>query len=194
VAFAEWDGNARQSSGTRTTAERLSLHVDGGRTSVDNVRRLVVRGGLGASGFGLIPLSASFAAGRMTGSTLAFEQFSAGGLASPLVDSSLTEAQLPVPALPNGALRNRESGDASTLYEYRISAPMGWLAPYYEAVSVGSSAVPDWHRVAGIEARIVTGPIPQAYLPGLSVVAGVARSFDAPWIRSTAYAELRIQP
>jgi Tol biopolymer transport system component len=196
LGFAEWAGAVQQSNGKRAVAEHLALHVDAGRTGVDDVVRTVARGSVGATGFGRVPAIATFTWGRMSGSTLSFERFAAGGLASPLVDSSLTAARLAVPGLPNGAVLPPVAGSTSSLFDYRIAVPMGLLAPYYEAVSVGAGAAPGgWHRLAGVEAQLASGAIPQAYLPGFDIRLGAARSFDAPFAaRTTVYCAVRLIP
>ncbi|MGH7668766.1 MAG: hypothetical protein ACRENQ_04670 [Gemmatimonadaceae bacterium] len=196
LGFVEWGGSALQSRGLRAVSERLTVHSDGGRTGSDHVARVVVGGTLGMAGIGPFPLLAQGTWGRMSGSSLAFERFAAGGMPSPLVDPSLTEARYAVPGLPNGAVLPADPGTTSSLFAYRLSIPMGMLSPSYEAVSVSSGASPDgWHRVAGLQLALVGGTIPAAYLPGFKLLIGVSRSFDAPFRRRmTVYSEVRVIP
>ena len=195
-AFAEWDGTLRQSSGTRNTAERLAVHVDGGRTGLDDVARAIVGAWIGSSGLGPVPFSAHVTYGRMSGSTLASERFAAGGFASPLVDSSLTAARFAMPALPTGAARPSEPGTQSALLAYRAALPFGFFTPFYEGVSVSSGTrFSTWHRAFGIEARMAMGRLSQAYLPGFDIRLGVARSLDAPFAaRTTLFSTVRYTP
>ena len=198
VAFVEWTGALEQSSGRRAAVERLALHVDGGRTGAGRVARLVAHGAVGATGFGPVPAALAVTYGRMSGSALGIERFSAGGLPSPLVDSSLTAARFAMPSLPNGSVVPDSAGQGSALLAYRATIPMGILAPFYEAVSVSGNAngrFVHWHRAFGAELRLRFGAFTQAYVPALDLRFGVARSLDAPYARRTIiYAAIRYTP
>ncbi|HET7631706.1 MAG TPA: hypothetical protein VFK16_05235 [Gemmatimonadaceae bacterium] len=196
LGFMEWTGAVQQSSGDVTLGEALAVHADAGRTGQDDVRRLLVRAGASLGRTGSLPLAATFTYGRMTGSSLPFERFSAGGSPSPLVDSSLTSASFAMPGLPNGAITAPASGPVSALYHYRISGPMGLLTPFYEAVAVTNGGSPArWHRVAGFDLHLQMASLAGLYLPGLSVSLGLARSFDAPFAnRYSTYFSMRVLP
>ncbi len=196
LLFGEWSGTLRQSSGQRGAFEQLAIHGDAGNTGPDGVSRIVVRGAFGVSGIGPFPLVARGTWGQMNGSGLAFERFAAGGMPSPLVDSSLTAARYAIPGLPNGAVVPTGPGRGSALLAYKVSVPMGMLTPYYEGVSVSAGSSPNrWHRVAGVEMALRSGTIPAAYLPGFALLVGAARSLDAPYRhRTTVYSEVRLTP
>ncbi|HEU4989235.1 MAG TPA: hypothetical protein VFT41_05600, partial [Gemmatimonadaceae bacterium] len=196
IAFLEWSGAVQQSRGRRAIAEHLAVHADAGRTAGSGVRRIVASASLGETGVGPVPLVLSGTWGYMNGSALAFERFSAGGLPSPLVDSSLAAAQYPTAGLPYGAIVPDAPGRASSLFSYRAAIPLGGLTPYYEAVSIGTGAGRGaWHRLAGVELAFATPPIPLGYLPGADVLLGVARSFDPPFAgRTTVYSGIRLVP
>ncbi|HEX8725594.1 MAG TPA: hypothetical protein VF737_09415, partial [Gemmatimonadaceae bacterium] len=133
---------------------------------------------------------------QMNGSALSFERFAAGGMPSPLVDSSLMAARFAVPGLPNGAIVPAGPGRGSSLLTYKVSIPMGMLSPYYQGVSVSAGSTPDrWHRLVGVEMSLRSGTIPAAYLPGFSLMLGVSESLDAPFRhRAAAYSEVRLIP
>lgn len=196
LVFAEWTGSLAQTRGRRAVVERLALHGDAGRTGTDNVRRFVARAGLAATGIGPLPAAVSATYGRMTGSALPFERFAAGGLASPLVDSSLTAARLPFSALPNGSVVPDAPGSGSALLAYRASIPLAVLAPYYEAVSVSDGGrFVHWNRALGAEVHLRLSRLAQLFVPGVEVRLGVARSLDAPYAgRTTLYSEVRYIP
>ncbi len=196
VVFAEWAGSAEQSSGRRAIVERLAVHGDVGRTGDDDVRRFVARAGLAATGFGPLPAAILVTYGRMAGSGNPLERFAAGGLASPLVDSSLTAARVPLSALPNGSVLPDSAGSRSALLAYRASIPLGVLAPYYEGVSESAGDRFDhWHRALGAEIRLRVSGLAQLFVPGLEVRLGVARSLDAPYAgRTTLYSAVRYTP
>ncbi len=196
LLFAEWSGGVQQSSGRRAAVEQLAVHGDAGNTGPDGVSRIIVRGALGVTGVGPFPVIARGTWGQMTGSALPFERFAAGGMPSPLIDSSLTAARFAVPGLPNGAVVPAAAGRSSRLLAYKLSVPMGLLAPYYEGVSVRGGAPPDrWHRLVGVDISVRNGTIPAAYLPGFSILLGASRSLDAPFQgRTTVYSEVRLIP
>lgn len=198
VAFAEWAGSLEQSSGRRAAIERLAVHVDGTRAGADRVSRLVARAAVGATGFGPVPAAVAVTYGRMSGSALGIERFSAGGLPSPLVDSSLTAARFAMPALPTGSVVPDSAGRGSALLAYRATIPMGILAPFYEAVSISKRAdgrFVRWHRAFGAELRVRLGAFTQAFAPALDLRLGVARALDAPYARRTIiYSAIRYTP
>ncbi len=196
LMFGEWSGTVQQSRGRRAAFEQIAVHGDVGNTGSDGVSRIVVRGALGVSGVGPFPVIAGGSWGQMTGSALAFERFAAGGMPSPLVDSSLDAARYAVPGLPNGAVVPATPGRSSGILTYKVSIPMGILAPYYEGVSASTGSPPDgWHRVVGVEMALRSNTIPAAYLPGFSLLLGVSRSLDAPYQgRTTVYSEVRLIP
>jgi hypothetical protein len=194
LAFAEWSGGAQQSRGLWGVTERLAVHGDAGRTGGDHPVRVVVHGALTTTGIGPLPVAVDGTWGRMRGSGLAVERFAAGGLASPLIDSSLTAARYAVAGLPNGAVIPPAAGRASGLFAYRVRLPMGLVTPFYEAVSVSSGRGADrWHRMLGIEMSLTSEAVPAAFIPGVDVRIGVARSLDAPYLRrTTVYSEVRL--
>ena len=196
LGFAEWSGTTQQTRGRRGVAERLAVHADAGRTGPDGVTRVVVHAGVGVSGVAAFPVTVGGTWGRMHGSALPVERFAAGGLASPLIDSSLTAARYAVPGLPNGAVVPGSASRTSSLFAYRASIPTGLLTPFYEAVSVSAGGGPGgWHRLFGLEYSFATGPLPTAFIPGFNLLLGVARSVDAPYRgRTTLYSEFRLTP
>ncbi|MDE3053871.1 MAG: hypothetical protein KGO03_04770 [Gemmatimonadota bacterium] len=196
VAFGEWSGALGQTSGRRAVVERLALHADAERTGTDRVARGLARATLAATGVTVLPFAASVTYGLMSGSSRASDRFSAGGLNSPIVDSSLSAARVAVPWLPNGAAVPDGPGTRSSVVALRGWIPLGVLAPFYEAVSVSSSdAFRAWHRGLGAELRVRFGGLSQLFLPAVDVRLGLARSLDAPVGRRTAfYAVLRYLP
>lgn len=196
LVFGEWTGTSEQTSGRRAVVERLAVHADGGPAEGDPVVRGIARATVAETGMGPIPIAASAAYGLMSGSARALERFSAGGMASPLVDTSLTAARIAVPWLPNGAAVPGSPGTRSSVVALRGWIPLGVLAPFFEAVSVSSgNAFRVWHRGLGAELHVRIGGLSQLFLPSLDLGIGVARVLDAPVGQRTAfYASIRYLP
>jgi len=79
-----------------------------------------------------------------------------------------------MPALPAGFAVGRRVATV------RGSTALGPLRPYYW---VGSTAdgLDDWARVAGVDFETSTNPLPMLVLPGMTVRAGAAYSWDEPF-------------
>jgi len=192
----EWDGVARQSTERRTVFERLATHVDGGYTGTDPIFRVVMHAGFGTDNIGPLPLRAAVTYGNNSGGRLPLERFTAGGLPSPLVDSSLSASHYSMPALPYGAVISPTGGRTSALFASRASIPIGLISPFYETVSVSDGRAFDhWHRTYGIEARFAVGALSQAFIPALEIQLGIGRSLDAPYAgRTSIYSAIRFHP
>jgi len=103
-----------------------------------------------------------------------FEQFAVGGWPSPFVDQPVLSQRIAMPALPAGFAVGRRVATV------RGSTALGPLRPYYW---VGSTAdgLDDWARVAGVDFETSTNPLPMLVLPGMTVRAGAAYSWDEPF-------------
>jgi hypothetical protein len=195
-AFAEWSGLLEQTAGRRAAVERLALHADGEDDGGRSVARGIARLSFAQTGIAPLPFAAAVTYGLMSGSGRAFDRFSAGGMPSPIVDSSLTMARLTLPWLPNGAVVPGVTGTRSAVLAVRGSVPLGLLTPFYEAVSVsGGGPFRTWHRGFGAEVRFRLDGLSQLFLPSLDLRVGAARSLDAPFARrTTVYVSIRYRP
>lgn len=161
----------------------LRLHIATGRTGETGWSRFRADGRLELD-VGGMGLSGAVGYGRLDGGA-AFERFQVGGTDPSLVDPAFLSQLISLPALPPGLLEGRRLGTG------RLSAEVGGIFPFLEVVSVDPSWS-RWHRVAGLEQRLVFPSASQLVLPELSLHLGVARSLDAPfedrtrgWITAT---------
>lgn len=137
--------------------------------------RDLVSGGISIGGLVLPPFTASYAAGSVRGDTPVFEQFSLGGLRSPLVDSNALAQRIAMPVLPTG------TATGTRVVSYRLAMP-GPLSPYLWAGGVSSNAPwrYQWQRVAGVDATVAVPNIPLAGTPAARLQLGVGESIDRP--------------
>jgi hypothetical protein len=105
-----------------------------------------------------------------------YEQAVVGGLPDPFIDAALLGQRLTQPALPLGITRGSE------VFVWRVSKSFGLLEPYYWSASSGTLRH-DVHRLVGIQIGESQPAIPLIHLPDVSLSAGAAFSFDAPYRR-----------
>lgn len=191
IAFVDLSGAWLQRGARSTLSESLSLTRTEGHSFDTRFRRTTLSAGVATSGPGTLPLSAAALYG-VTGSTApAFEQFSLGGGASPLVDRDLLTQRVAMPALPEGI------GVGSSVFAYRISLNTPPLAPYVWAGSTArrNESFDRWHRVVGLEWSGATPAIPVAGTPSARGLLGIGESLDAPFRhRVRAYVSIVLNP
>src|SRR5262249_22265983 len=118
-----------------------------GRAGDAKVERLTGAAGLTLAPRGLLPISATAEVGHANPRSIAFEQFSLGGLTPSLIDASTLGQRIAAPALPTGA------AVGSSLLAVRGSIPLAGLSPYLWAGTTTreNGRYVRWHRVIGAE-------------------------------------------
>jgi hypothetical protein len=171
--------------------ESFSGNVAGGRSLDTRFGRALASATLATSGNAVLPVSATASYGRTDRNAPIFEQFSLGGIASPLIDRSLLAQRLSMPALPGGTSIN------SSAFTYRVSLDTKPLALYLYSGSTAPAGkrFATWNRVIGADWSASVPPIPVAGTPGARALLGVGESLDAPFRkRVRAYVSLVLQP
>jgi hypothetical protein len=171
--------------------ESIGANLAGGRSFDTRFARGVVAATLSTSGSAVIPISATASYGRAEPSTPLFEQFSVGGMASPLIDRALLGQRLPMPALPSGISIN------TSAFAYRVSLNTRPLALYLYSASTAPAGqrFSVWNRVIGADWSTSVPAIAIAGTPAARAQVGVGESLDAPFRkRVRAYVSLVLDP
>lgn len=118
----------------------------------------------------------------------AFEQFAAGGSASPFADVAFSPSRIPLPAVPLGyAAGQRIALVRASLGGQVVEPGVTWLA-------AGDSRTA-WRRVVSVERELTFPSLGYARLPSVRVRGGVGYALDAPREhRVRAFVTLRYRP
>jgi len=152
--------------------------------------RGLVSAGISTSGV-LVPIAASASYGRTNASAPDFERFALGGSASVLVDRTLLEQRIGMPALPTGAALG------TSVATYRVAVNGAALSPYFWSGSTadGTERFANWHRVVGLDWVAYVPTIAVAGTPAARALLGVGESLDAPLRkRVQAYVSVVLHP
>jgi hypothetical protein len=171
--------------------ESLAANVVAGRSFDDRFVRGVVSGAVSTSGDALLPISLGGSYGRASQGTPLFEQFSIGGMASPLIDRALLAQRFTMPALPAGISIN------SSAFSYRIAADARPISLYLYSASTAPAGhrFVVWNRVVGADWSLSVPAIPLAGTPAARAQIGVGESLDAPFRkRVRAYVSVVLDP
>ncbi len=172
----EWQGRRR--FGRWTLAPAARLRWDSGETGGDGWDRRRAGAALGLSHFETGALSFAWSRGEARGARHAWDRFQIGGTASSLVPESLLAPRVLAPALPAGTLGGEEF--ESQRVELALDAlPLPLFAERHR-VDDGAGGWGEWLRLAGVEWRLGTPPLPIAALPALDLRLGAARVLDPP--------------
>jgi hypothetical protein len=106
--------------------------------------------------------------GRIS-SDIHYENFAIGGLAPPLVDSTLLAQRVSMPVLPIAAAVGR------SVATFRASVPGPIWRPYYWIGSAGDD-LDRWTQVIGIEGTWHTDGVWMVRVPGVSLLGGFGYS------------------
>jgi hypothetical protein len=193
LAFTELGGAARQTGDGPSVTESLWLHGSAGRSGAPTSAfvRVVVTAGLRTAGRGVLPLDLSASYGSVSDDADPYEYFLIGGSPSALIDRSLLSQRVTMPAVPIGVAVGRRAA------WYRAALPFGVITPFYwgGSATLFGERLTEWHRVAGVELTFDMPPVPVAGTPGGHLVAGVARSLDAPFAgRTEGYLSVVLRP
>ena len=190
LGYAEVDLRLTQSSGARALIERLRLHAAQGH-SLANYTRTIGTFELHTAGRDMIAVQLGATVGRLTGSPPLFEQFTIGGAASPVADSSLLGQRYPMPMFPTGL------AIGTGMVAWRAALPSSFWTLFYEGASVTPTGFAErqWHRAAGLELRYAMPPAPAAFAPRIDIRGGGAYLLDAPFRKQVRlFIEMRIDP
>jgi hypothetical protein len=193
LAFAELGIAARQTGDGPSITESISVHGSVGRSGAPTAgfARAVVTAGVRTSGRVLLPLELGGSYGRVSEQADSYEYFLVGGTPSALIERSVLSQRLTMPALPTGVAIGRR------VVTYRAAMPLGVFTPFYWGASatLSDGRFARWHRVAGVEVTFDMPAVAVAGTPGGHLVAGVARSVDAPFAhRTQAYLSVVLRP
>ena len=191
--FAFGDGGLTfvQRGDRSSLTESISANVAGGTSLDDSFARGVVSATLATSGAAVIPIAATATYGRTGRTAPIFEQFSIGGMTSPLIDRTLLAQRFAMPALPSGISIN------SSAFAYRAALDARPLALYWYSASTtpAGQRFAVWNRVIGAEWLASVPAIAIAGTPAARAQIGVGESLDAPFRkRVRAYVSVVLDP
>jgi hypothetical protein len=190
LGFAEIDLRLSQSRGARGLVERLRFLTAQGHT-MGHYHRTIGTLELHTAGRDMLAVQLGATLGRMNGSPHPFEQFTIGGPASPVADSSLLGQRYHMPMFPTGTAVGKE------MFAWRAAVPSSLGTLFYEGASVspGPFSGRQWHRAAGLELRYAMPPIPPAFAPRVDIRGGAAYLLDDPFRKKVRlFVEMRIEP
>ncbi|MEO7038581.1 MAG: hypothetical protein ABI446_01215 [Gemmatimonadaceae bacterium] len=168
-------------------AERLTITGDAGTTGGDDWTRAVLTGALAVKGFEH-ELAIDGLYGFVSGSSPQFERFALGGLAPPLMDSSLLAQRISMPVLPIAS----STGDA--IATLRVSLPGPIWRPYYW-IGSANDRVGTWSQVVGIEGGWHTDGVWIVRVPGATLLGGIGYTLAGPVRHHTQlYASVSYRP
>jgi hypothetical protein len=187
LGFAEWAGQLTLRKGTKVLALGATLHASAGQTGGASWRR-----GLGTvavtAAAGGRAIRASLSGGTLGGEAPAFEAFTVGGIANPLIDDAVLSQRLSHPALPLGITSGTE------VMVWRVATDFAGSEVY-----LSNASALGWrneqHRLVGIERSLANLRLPIINIPGVAAMAGAAYSIDAPFRREfRVYGGVTITP
>lgn len=192
LAFGELDLQLYQARGAGGMIERFRAHAAQGHTR-GGYQRAIGSLELATTGRGVIPIQAVITFGRMNGDAHPFEQFTIGGVPSPIADSSLLGQRYSMPMFPTGIAVGTD------LIAWRGALPSSPWTLFYEGASIapplGSLESRRWHRALGLDMRYVLPPVPAAFAPRVQVRGGAAYTLDEPFRKKIRlFVEMRVEP
>lgn len=164
-------------------SERAALTATTGALGDQGWSRAVLTAGLSVHGMGReIALDGLY--GAVSGTSPQFERFAVGGLASPLMDSSVLAQRVSMPVLPIAVATGTE---VATM---RVSMPGPIWRPYYW-IGSANDRIGEWSQIVGIEGSWHTDGVWIVRVPGASLLGGVGYSLSGP-VRHHAQAYLSV--
>jgi len=189
VAFGEAELQLQQVRGSRGLVERLRVHGAYGETR-ETFHRALASLEIATTGRDMLPLQVKATVGRLVGTPHPFEQFTIGGSASPVMDSSLLRQRYSMPTYPTAV------ATGNSLLAWRAAVPGVWTL-FYESASAAEDidSHRQWSRAVGMETRFLFPLTPVAFLPRVQMRGGAAYTLDAPFRkRVRAYFEMQVEP
>ncbi|MDQ2765744.1 MAG: hypothetical protein M3Y30_01190 [Gemmatimonadota bacterium] len=160
-------GGMLQTPGIWRFSEHLGITGAAGKLGEDGWSRVMLTGAMTMTGRGRV-LALEGLYGRIS-RDITYERFALGGLAPPLVDSTLLAQRVSMPVLPIASATGRA---VATL---RVSAPGAIWRPYYW-IGSASDALGSWNQVLGIEASWHTDGVWMVRVPGVNLLGGIGYS------------------
>lgn len=191
IAFGDGALTLVQRGDQASASESVSGNLVTGRSFDSQFSRGVVSATLATSGSGVLPISASASYGRTETGAPIFEQFSLGGMSSPLIDRAVLAQRFAMPVLPSGI----QVG--SSAFSYRAALDLRPVALYWYGGSTARAGqrFTTWNRVIGAEWAMTVPAIAVAGTPAARAQLGVGESLDAPFRRRVrAYLNVVLDP
>jgi Tol biopolymer transport system component len=179
LGFLDLRYRAVHSRGRSSLEEGVHLHGESGAAGGDSLHRYGGDLTLGV-GHESDRLLFTFRRDRASGTPRPYDLLQVGGFGSSLTPESALAGRVAVPALPAGTLLGRDyEGERA---EFRLSlfpAPL-----FFERHRMDNG---DWLRLAGLEWRFSTPPLPLGRIPAFDLRVGAARVFDPPFKGETRW-------
>ncbi len=141
-------------------------------SAMNRGRAFVVTGSFAIKGGGY-QLAVDALYGALSTSAPQFERFALGGLAPPLMDSSILTQRVSMPVLPVAVATGSE------IETIRVSLPGPIWRPYYWIGSANDQSG-SWSQVIGIEAGWHTDGVWIVRVPGATLLGGIGYSLTGP--------------
>ena len=168
-------------------AERAGVTGAVGQLGGESWTRIVVAGTLSVRGMGH-ELALDGLYGVVSNSAPQFERFALGGLAPPLMDTSLLAQRVSMPVLPIAV------ATGTSIATFRASLPGTIWRPYYW-IGSANDEIGSWSQVVGIEGAWHTEGIWIVRVPGVKLLGGVGYSLAGPARhRTQAYLAVGYRP
>jgi len=187
VAQLSLGGGALQTPRDWRISERATLTAAAGELGDQGWSRAVLTASLAVHGMGR-EIAVDGLYGAVSVASPQFERFALGGLAPPLMDSSLLAQRVSMPVLPIGVATGIE---IATL---RVSMPGPIWRPYYW-IGSANDRIGEWSQVVGIEGSWRTDGVWIVRVPGASLLGGIGYSLCGPVRNHTqAYVSVAYRP
>ncbi|HEY8794160.1 MAG TPA: hypothetical protein VIM15_04370 [Gemmatimonadaceae bacterium] len=168
-------------------SERVAVTGAVGELGDESWSRVVVTGSFAIKGMGH-QLAVDGLYGVVSTSSPQFERFALGGLAPPLMDSSILAQRVSMPVLPIAVATGSE------IETLRVSLPGPIWRPYYWIASANDQSG-RWSQVIGIEAGWHTDGVWIVRVPGATLLGGIGYSLTGPARHHTqAYLSIAYRP
>jgi hypothetical protein len=180
-------GGALQTPRDWRFSERAGVTGAVGQLGGDSWSRMVITGTVSVKGMGH-ELALDGLYGAISNTAPQFERFALGGLAPPLMDTSLLAQRVSMPVLPIAVA----TGTAITTF--RASLPGSIWRPYYW-VGSANDEIGTWSQVVGIEGAWHTDGVWIVRVPGVNLLGGIGYSLTGPARhRTQAYLSVGYRP
>ena len=187
VAQLSIGGGAVQTPRDWRFSERATLTAAAGALGDQGWSRAVVTGTFAVKGMGH-ELALDGLYGAISNSAPQFERFALGGLAPPLMDTSLLAQRVSMPVLPIAV------ATGSAIATLRVSLPGSIWRPYYW-IGSANDEIGGWSQVVGIEGAWHTDGIWIVRVPGVNLLGGIGYSLSGrARHRTQAYLSVGYRP
>jgi hypothetical protein len=175
---ADWQGRRRL--GRWTFAPEARARWDAGETGDASWDRWRATAGLAVSYADTGDLGFAWTRGHASRALHPWDRFQVGGVASSLVPETVLAPRVLAPALPAGTLLG-DDVESQRLVLALDALPLPLFAERHRVAAAGGGGWGEWLRVAGVEWRLATPPLPIAAIPAFDLRLGAARVLDPPF-------------